>query len=459
MMPASTDTAALNPRIEAALKQATDTQLFWLGEGILERAAAMYNLLFPGQRACLVADPNTLCAAGREVYSAFRQAGISMAQPLIFERPPHAELAAAERVRETLVREQAIAVAVGSGSINDICKLASEQCNQGYLCVATAASVDGYTSPGAPMTLNGFKKTVPCHAPRGILADLGVLQRAPYELTAAGYADLMAKVTGGADWIVADVVGADPINSAVWPMVQEPLVGWLNHPRELKQGDVAAFSDLFEGLVLSGFAMQASRSSRPASGCEHLFSHVWEMAGLTGPDGTEPSHGFKVGIGTLSAVALYDCVFSRPFTEADIAPAVATYPTWTAREAWIRKLLGEGEIAEKTVAESREKHLTPTALEARLRGLVDQWATLHERLNVQLMPWMRMREMLRCAGCPTHPTEIGLSTARCGATVIAAQMIRARYTVLDLAYETGRFHEAIQYVSEVWSHVPGEALR
>jgi len=288
------------------------------------------------------------------------------------------------------------------------------------------------------------------------VADVGVLRRAPYALTASGYADLMAKVTGGADWIIADVLGADdePIHEAAWHMVQDPLAGWLNHPRELREGDAAAFEGLFEGLTIAGLAMQAARSSRPASGCEHMFSHVWEMAGLRKPDGSEPSHGFKVGIGSLAALAAMERVFSTPFTREDIDEAVARYPAWETREAMIRKVFGDGEAGDRVVAESRAKYLEPDALRRRLESIADRFGELRERVDAQLMPWMRMREMLRVAGCPVAPADIGVSHARCGATVIAAQMIRSRYTVLDLAYETGRFHDVVQWVAEIWDEVP-----
>ena len=38
-------------------------------------------------------------------------------------------------------------------------------------------------------------------------------------------------------------------------------------------------------------------------------------------------------------------------------------------------------------------------------------------------------------------------------------MIRSRYTVLDLAYETGRFHAIVQRVSEVWEDMAGPGAR
>ena len=111
------------------------------------------------------------------------------------------------------------------------------------------------------------------------------------------------QITGGSDWILADALDDDPIQPAIWEMIQTPLRGWIAHPARLATGDCERLEALFEGLTLCGFAMQATQSSRPASGAEHLFSHVWEMAGLTDPQGREPSHGFKVALGTLATNA------------------------------------------------------------------------------------------------------------------------------------------------------------
>src|SRR4051812_35721783 len=52
----------------------------------------------------------------------------------------------------------AIPVAVVSGTLNDIVKRAAHECDRPYLAVATAASVDGYTSFGASITKDGFKQ-------------------------------------------------------------------------------------------------------------------------------------------------------------------------------------------------------------------------------------------------------------------------------------------------------------
>ena len=171
------------------------------------------------------------------------------------------------------------------------------------MCVATAASMDGYTAFGASIEKDGLKQTLSCPAPRAVVADLEVLKHAPKEMTASGYADLLGKVTSGADWLIADALEVEKIDPTGWSLVQDHLRGWTDSPAELRAGDQKATERLMEGLILSGLGMQSYQSSRTASGAEHQFSHLWEMEGLgqgEGHKGTPLSHGFKVG-GMLQA--------------------------------------------------------------------------------------------------------------------------------------------------------------
>ncbi|MGH3145729.1 MAG: sn-glycerol-1-phosphate dehydrogenase, partial [Rubrobacter sp.] len=69
---------------------------------------------------------------------------------------------------------------------------------------------------------------------------------------------------------------------------------------------------------------------------------------------------------------------------------------------------------------------------------------LRGHLAEQLMPAEQIREMLRAAGCPTKPTEIGLGWEEFEATYSRARTIRKRYTVLDLAAEAGVFDECVE---------------
>ena len=189
-------------RIAAALKVATDTKAFELGQGILGRVPALFNDFFPGRKAIVVADKNTWRVAGAEVFEALQASGVPVQKFLFEEDEFHADWDHIEALDRVLDETGAIAVSIGSGTINDLCKLCSHHHKQSYLTVPTAASVDGYTSFGASITYQNAKQTFECPAPVAVVADVDVIAAAPREMTAAGYADLAAKVPAGAEWMI-----------------------------------------------------------------------------------------------------------------------------------------------------------------------------------------------------------------------------------------------------------------
>jgi glycerol-1-phosphate dehydrogenase [NAD(P)+] len=348
-----------------------------------------------------------------------------------------------ERLREALATHQAVPVAVGSGSLNDLVKRAAHEVGRRYLSVATAASMDGYTAFGAAITRQGYKQTLTCPAPRALVADLDVLAGAPADMTASGYGDLLGKVTAGADWLVADALGVEPVDPAVWELVQGPLPEAIGRPAELAAGDRGALGRLVQGLVMSGLAMQAHASSRPASGAEHQFSHLWEMEGL-GHDRRPPlSHGFKVGVGSVAIAALYERLLDRDLAALDVEALRRSWPAREEVQAAVRAAHTTRGPDEAAVAETMAKWVDADALGRRLTLLADRWPALRDRLGAQLLPAERLRELLAAAGCPTRPSELGLTPSAFRDTYERARMIRRRYTVLDLAAETGLLGELV----------------
>ncbi|HET9557353.1 MAG TPA: sn-glycerol-1-phosphate dehydrogenase, partial [Actinomycetota bacterium] len=372
-------------------------------------------------------------------------AGQATRRPYRF--PPDTFVAAdyenVERLSPALAGHDAIPVAVGSGSLNDIVKRAAHEAGRSYLSVATAASMDGYTAFGAAITKDGYKQTMTCPAPRAVVADLEVLAGAPAAMTASGYGDLLGKVTAGADWLVADALGVEPVDPGVWELVQGPLREAVGRPEALAAGDRGALERLVEGLVMSGLAMQAHASSRPASGAEHQFSHLWEMEGL-GQDRRPPlSHGFKVGVGTVAVAALYERLLARDLGATDADAVQAAWPSPGQVEAAVAATHTTPGLAAAAVTESLAKHVDADRLARRLALLRDRWPALRGRLATQLLPAARLAGMLAAAGCPTGPSELGLDRAAFKATYARARMIRRRYTVLDLAAETGLLDECV----------------
>jgi glycerol-1-phosphate dehydrogenase [NAD(P)+] len=432
-------------RIRAALREATDTQNVNIGAGAIYSVPEIFREDFGDGPAVVVADRNTFEVAGKEVLRLLETAGHTTIEPYVFtgEPPLYAEYANIEKLRDSLREHGAIPLAVGSGTLNDIVKRSAHECERPYMCVATAASMDGYTAFGASIEKDGLKQTLSCPAPRAVVADLEVLNGAPEGMTASGYADLLGKVTSGADWLIADALGVEEIDTTGWALVQDHLREWTGSPAELRTGDREATGHLIEGLIMSGLGMQSYQSSRTASGAEHQFSHLWEMEGL-GKDADPPlSHGFKVGVGTVAIAALYERVLERNLGALDIAALRESWPTREEMERSVRAQHTGPDLEEGAVEQTLAKYISADDLVQRLQLLGEVWPELRGKVRAQLMPAEQLREMLQAAGCPTGPGEIGLGWEDFAATYARAQTIRKRYTVLDLALEAGILEECV----------------
>lgn len=425
-------------RIDAALRDASDTRHLLIGTGKLNDVSNVLEQAFGQQPIVVVADDNTYAIAGKTLCEHLRSIGWLVEEPIVFPGTPplYASFENVLALEEKLRTMSAVPIVVGSGTLNDITKLAAHRVGRQYMCVGTAASVDGYTAFGAAITKDGFKQTMSCPAPRALVADLDILVTAPAQMNSAGYGDLLGKITAGADWILADALEIEPIEQHAWSLVQDSLRDWTGEPQALHAGNRQAIENLFEGLIMSGIAMQISSSSRPASGSEHRFSHLWEMQALA--HGHEPvPHGFKVAVGTLASAALYERVLARDLTRLDIDALCRAWPSREEVRHSVQQAHSIPKLAENAVQESLAKYITPDQLRQRLLLIQERWPLIRERLEHQLMTAAHLRALLQAAGCPTKPAEIGVSVVQLRESYILARTIRSRYTVLDLVNETG----------------------
>ena len=422
-----------------------ETEAFVMDAGALRDVPELIRRFFQARRPWIVADENTWNAAGAALFAILKNAELDPHEPFIFPAVPmiHADNALTPRLTDAMPFD-CVPVSVGGGTINDLVKRASAVTRHRYLCVPTASSVDGYTSYGAAMTDNGLKKTLPCLAPLVVAADVDVLKAAPAPMAASGYADLAAKVAGGADWIIADELGIEPIRPDVWDLVQKDLRKWISNP-----ADIGA---IYLGLAATGYSMQMYRESRPASGAEHMISHLWEMENLEF-NGVPVSHGFKVGIGTLASIALMEWLFNGH--DASWARANARPPrSVEERRAEVNALLSRGCYGAKTWEIAMAKFLTGDALTERRELIFSHWDALAGRVAACLIPFDTLKAMFRAASCPVAPAEIGLDADQFRHGILAAQLIRNRYTILDVLDELGLLSEAADSVTKLMTGQP-----
>lgn len=432
--------------IAQALTTATDTKEIAFGEHVLDQTGPMFKKLFPGKKALVVADENTFAAAGEAVVASLKEAGVELLENFIFPGTPtlYAGYENVVVLREHIKDlDDAIVCSIAAGTLNDIAKLASGELSRPYMNVCTAASVDGYASFGASITRDGFKITRECPAPAGLVASLEVVAAAPKRLTATGYGDLIEKIPAGADWILADRLGVEAIDEYTWGLVQGPLRDSLKDPEKIGSGDPQAISGLTEGNIMSGLAMQALSSSRPASGAGHQFSHTWEMEGH-GLDWEPPlSHGFKVGIGTVASCAIWEEFLKLDIENLDIDAALQRVKPREEVEAKVKEIIIPA-IQDEALKHTFNKRLEGEELRARLELLKEKWSELKSACEKQLISPDEAMDRLKAVGAPHHPELIKIDWDRFRRTHFQAQMIRSRYTVLDILVDLGLLEEVVE---------------
>jgi glycerol-1-phosphate dehydrogenase [NAD(P)+] len=303
--------------------------------------------------------------------------------------------------------------------------------------------MDGYAAFGASITRDGFKITRTCPAPALVVASLDVMATAPARLTASGYGDLIEKVPAGADWVVADALRIEPVDPTAWNLVQPSLRHALADPAACAAGDLGAVSALAEGLLLSGLAMQAHRSSRPASGAGHNFSHQWEMEGH-GLDWNPPlTHGIKVGLGTIACCALYEAALGLDVSGIDPEARAAEWLTPEEDVARVTALQPRPEIREPAIAQSQLKYVPAGDAADRVRAIKAAWPAIVERVRPLLLSPAEVAWRLHQVGASYHPAQVGISQVRLRRTYLQAQTIRSRYTIFDALYELGLLDQVV----------------
>ncbi|MGL4292367.1 MAG: iron-containing alcohol dehydrogenase, partial [Bacteroidales bacterium] len=120
-------------QVENALKAANETKALILGKGVLNEIGKLFKEQFPGKKGVVVADRTTWKIAGQRVAEILIENGIAHHPPFIYDDPDlYAAYGYVDQLVDFLEYHDAIPVAVGAGTINDLTKLASYKCERPY---------------------------------------------------------------------------------------------------------------------------------------------------------------------------------------------------------------------------------------------------------------------------------------------------------------------------------------
>lgn len=287
-----------------------------------------YNRIF------LVADENTYKAAGKRAEQLLKDAG-KLSHTFILTSPAHPTDTNVGRVLiEAGINTDTYDInkmselpdyilAVGSGSVNDICRMVSYRIGVEYGILGTAPSMDGYASVVAPLLVGKTKTVYQCSIARHIIIDIAVCKNAPYELLTAGVGDMIGKYIAILDWELSKMHTGEYYCEKIANMVLEATSDCIDEAYNLSERKADSIERIVNGLITSGMGIAYSGSSRPASGTEHMIGQTWEIMDLESGRPLQ-LHGHDVGFATFVAISMYRRLY-RETDDANIKSLIEKY--------------------------------------------------------------------------------------------------------------------------------------
>lgn len=388
----------------------------------------------------MICDLNTYDAAGALVEETLRGAGIAVEKFVlpsreIIEPDEHA-------VGAVMLNYKAcdMIVGVGSGVINDVGKVVAAVADKTYMIVGTAPSMDGYASGTSSMVSGGHKVTITTKCPDIVVGDLNVLAAAPLEMLRSGVGDMLAKYVSICEWRIGTLVQGEFYCERVASMIRTALREVVSLAPRLVERDKQAVKAVMNGMVLAGIAANYVGITRPLSGNEHYFSHLWDMRGLA--FGTPIRfHGIQCGAATIEVLRVYEILKT---VKPDREKALAYCARFNKAEYYdkLRAFVGHGAEA-MIAANERAERYEPAPHAERLERIIENWDAIVGIMNEEL-DIAAAENALRVAGAPHDAASLGKSSAELAKTFVFSKDIRDKYVAARLAWDLGIIDEVAQ---------------
>ena len=410
-----------------------------IGSGVVNRVPEFVKRY--GKKPFVVADVNTFEAAGERVCALLREADIPFGSFVFKDTAlePDEKAVGAAFMHYDISCD--VILGVGSGVINDICKILSNTTGNPYIIVGTAPSMDGYASATSSMSRDGVKVSLSSRCADVIIGDTDILKTAPDHMLRSGLGDMLAKFVSIAEWRIAHLITGEYYCEEVAKLIRGAVKKCVDNAQGLLRREDAAIEAVFEGLVIGGVAMAYAGVSRPASGVEHYFSHVWDMRGLE--FGTKVDlHGIQCAMATVKAVELYEMVMkqSPEWEKANAYVQSFDLEVWNAQ---LRSFLGSS--AETMIElEKKEGKYRKETHEARFRVIEKNWDAILRILREELPATKELCKLMDAVGISRDLNSIDVDSETARITFRATKDIRDKYVLSRLAWDLGILEELCQ---------------
>lgn len=411
------------------------TQDVYLGAGIAQNLPRMIAKRLSGKRCVLVTDNILYPLFGQGVESTLAKAGYDVTLCVIRrEGKAEPDEKTCGEILLSITHETDFLISVGSGSMTDATRINAMRARLPFVAVATAPSMDGYTSAIAPLLLRGVKIHRNAVCPDIIVCDLNILRTAPLDMVASGVGDVLGKYIADADYRLGHIVNDEDYCHTCGEMCVSAVDKVLDSIDEIRARSEKGIRLLTEALLITGLTILIIGHTRCVSSMEHNLAHYWEMMQLYAGQ-PAPAHGASVGVGTLMTVPVFKRFMDEDMLAIDEDAVIARRESDEAIRAWILSAYGD-EAGNALIKDNPQVFLDEATQRRRIRRVKERFEEIRQTFAAMPEP-ERIYDAMVKLGAPLTTGDLQVPESMRNLSMHCAMDYRARYTLFKTLRECG----------------------
>jgi glycerol-1-phosphate dehydrogenase [NAD(P)+] len=277
-----------------------------VGHNATQQIAELCNRISSGDNVLIVNDKKTKKLSGEEIRKILLKANYNV-KNLIVSSPTVNQVN--KVINYSHKNKIKLLLGVGGGSVIDVTKLAAYELKKPFVSVPTSAAHDGIASPRASLKHSKGAVSKTAVSPLAVLADTKIIMKAPYKMLASGCADVISNISAVMDWELAHRLKGEEFSTHGAVLAKTAAEMLIDNVEDIRPNSEESVWFGVKAMIVSGVAMSVAGNTRPASGAEHMFSHMLDHLGpgilLKGRKYKKPLHGEQCGVGAILMVYLH----------------------------------------------------------------------------------------------------------------------------------------------------------
>ena len=390
-----------------------------IAESLQGEEARLIAKHLPATSYAIIADENTYEVLGKRILTEISPKATKL---VLDKNIKPDEKTVAKTIEFAKKHECKAIIAVGSGTINDICKYASHKTALPYVVFATAPSMNGYNSANASIINgSGHKSSRQATAAQAVFCDLQILANAPKRLILSGLGDSICRPTAQSDWLFSHLFSASDYSAEPFEWLTKCENQLFNNADKLLNKNTSIIKSLMQTLITSGEGMRFVKSSSPASGGEHMIAHTMEMMNIGKANLAQNYHGEEIGVTTITCSEIqHDILQSEKFP---ISKA-KSFPT-----KLMQKYFSAENIQNFADIYDKKQRIINRSI---TNMSTDKWQNIKQQIVKTTMPTNEIINILESSTAKTKAKDLTWEKQQYQDAITLAPFTRDRITFLDL---------------------------